>query len=64
MNAEKIRHHIEHLQKLHDDMAKQIDDDYKHFKEDRLVSELKKKKLALKDEIEGFKAQIEVLESK
>ena len=55
MDKLKIQHHIKHLQELHDDLDKQIKDEYAKYGEDRLVSELKKKKLKLKDEIEALK---------
>lgn len=58
MDKLKIQHHIKHLQELHDDLDKEIQTQYNKYGEDRLVTELKKKKLKLKDEIEGFKNQI------
>jgi hypothetical protein len=45
---------------LHDDLDKQINEDIKNYKDDKLVSVLKKKKLALKDEIERFKRDLEL----
>lgn len=61
LTEEKLKHHIAHLQKQHDDLDKQIQEDYAHHDEDRLIQILKKKKLALKDEIESFKKKIEHL---
>ncbi len=58
MDKEKIQHHIKHLQQMHDDLDKQIVEEVKHYGNDALVSLLKKKKLKLKDEIEGFKSQL------
>lgn len=58
MDKLKIQHHIKHLQELHDDLDKQIQEQFSHYGNDRLVTELKKKKLKLKDEIEGFKNQL------
>jgi hypothetical protein len=58
MDKEKIQHHIKHLQEMHDDLDKQIVEEFKHYGNDALVSFLKKKKLKLKDEIEGFKSQL------
>lgn len=58
MDKLKIQHHIKHLQELHDDLDREIQIQFKKYGEDRLVTELKKKKLKLKDEIEGFKNQI------
>jgi hypothetical protein len=53
-----IEHHIKHLEEQHRDIDKQIQEDYKHYGNDRLVTTLKKKKLQLKDEIENFKKQL------
>ena len=58
MNKIKIEHHIKHLQELHDGLDKEIQMQYNRHGNDRLVTELKKKKLKLKDEIEAFKNQI------
>jgi len=60
LNVQKVQKHIDHLQTLHDDLDKQIDEDIKNYKDDKLVSVLKKKKLALKDEIERFKRDLEL----
>lgn len=43
---------------MHDDLDKQIHEEEKHYGNDRMIVVLKKKKLKLKDEIEGFKNQI------
>lgn len=53
----KIERHIKHLQEIHDDLDKQIVEDIKNYKEDALVNVLKKKKLALKDEIERYRRE-------
>jgi hypothetical protein len=58
MDKMKIEHHIKHLQELHDDLDKQIQEEEKHYGNDRMIVVLKKKKLKLKDEIEGFKNQL------
>jgi len=58
MDKIKIEHHIKHLQELHDGLDKEIQMQYNRHGDDRLVTELKKKKLKLKDEIEAFKSQI------
>ena len=58
MNKEKIEHHIKHLEHQHDQLEKELEEQQKHYGEDRLVTILKKKKLKLKDEIEGFKNQL------
>lgn len=61
LTKEKLEHHIKHLQQEHDDLDRQIQDDYAKHSDDRLVQILKKKKLNLKDEIERFKQQLKVL---
>jgi len=58
MNIEKIQHHIKHLEKQHKNIDELIKDGSKHYGNDQEVITLKKKKLKLKDEIEGFKKQI------
>lgn len=64
MNAEKLRHHVKHLQEMHDDLDQQIQKDFEKYKDDALVTFLKKKKLHLRDEIESFNRQIQELEGK
>ena len=58
ITAEKLKHHISHLQEQHDALDKQIQELYSHHADDFKVEELKKKKLHLKDEIEKSKQQI------
>lgn len=58
MHGQKIQSHINHLQEVHDDLDKQINEDIKNYKEDRLITVLKKKKLAIKDEIEILKKEL------
>jgi len=58
MDKIKIEHHIKHLQELHEDLEKELNEQQKHYGDDRLVTILKKKKLKLKDEIQAFKNQI------
>jgi hypothetical protein len=58
MNSEKIQHHIKHLEEQHKNIDALIKDSIKHYGNDAEVVGLKKKKLRLKDEIEGFKKQI------
>lgn len=58
MHGQKIQSHINHLQEVHDDLDKQINEDIKNYKEDRLITVLKKKKLAIKDEIEVLKKEL------
>ena len=57
----KLRGHIDQLQQVHDDLDKQIQEDIKNYKEDRLVIALKKRKLQLKDEIEYYPKELEDL---
>lgn len=61
ITKEKLEHHIAHLQHVHDELDKQIQDLYEHHADDLKVEELKKKKLHLRDEIEAHKKQIENL---
>jgi hypothetical protein len=58
ITAEKLKHHISHLQEQHDLLDKQIQDLYAHHADDFKVEELKKKKLHLRDEIENCKKQL------
>lgn len=58
ITKEKIEHHINHLQDQHDQLDRQIKELYDQRANDFKVEELKKKKLYLKDEIEGFKKQL------
>jgi hypothetical protein len=58
MNSQKLLAYIEHLQKIHDELDKQIEEDIKNYQEDRLVSVLKKKKLAIKDEIQKYNSEL------
>ena len=58
MDKLSLEHHIKHLEELHRDIDRQINEYYKNYGEDRLVATLKKKKLHLKDEIENFKRQL------
>ena len=57
----KLEGHIQHLQQIHDDLDKQIEEDIKNYKEDRLVIALKKRKLQLKDEIRHYQKELEDL---
>jgi len=58
MDKLKIEHHIKHLQKQHDNLDKQIHEEEAHHGNSAAINVLKKNKLKLKDEIEGFKKQI------
>lgn len=55
MNQEK---RLEHLKTEHDDLDKMIDEEYRIYGNDALVSTLKKKKLKLKDEIEYLQSKM------
>lgn len=61
MNIEKLQHHVNHLQQQHDDLDKQIQTDFTNYENDGKLTDLKKKKLHLRDEIELFKKQIKEL---
>jgi len=58
MNREKIEHHISHLQEKHDDLDARISKAIESHGNDYIIKVLKKEKLALKDEIEGFRKQL------
>jgi hypothetical protein len=58
MNREKIKHHISHLQEKHDELDTRIIQAVKSHGDEHIIKVLKKEKLALKDEIEGFKKQL------
>ena len=58
MNREKIEHHISHLQEKHDELNARITKAFEGHGNEHIIKVLKKEKLALKDEIEGFKKQI------
>jgi hypothetical protein len=51
----KVEGHIQALQQMHDDLDRQIKEEYIRYGNDALVQTLKKKKLQLKDEIEQYK---------
>jgi len=61
MDREKLQHHIKHLQDKHDALDQLIQEEYNRYQDDKSVSSLKKEKLALKDEIEKFKKDLELL---
>jgi hypothetical protein len=58
MNKEKIEHHISHLQEKHDELDARINEAFNNHGNEHIIKVLKKEKLALKDEIEGFKKQL------
>ena len=55
MDTNQKQRHIDSLQKVHDDLDKEIQEQYKQYGDDALVMSLKKKKLQYKDEIEWLK---------
>lgn len=60
MNIEKIKHHIEALQEKHRILNEQIDKmESTGMYEDEELHQLKKKRLALRDEIVEFENKIE-----
>lgn len=61
MNREKLENHIKHLQQKHDDLDQIIQDEYNRYQDDRLVLHLKKQKLLIRDEIEKFKKDLDLL---
>ena len=58
MKREKIEHHISHLQEKHDELDARIVKAIQSHGNEHIIKVLKKEKLALKDEIEGFKKQL------
>lgn len=58
MDAGKIARHIEHLQQQHHEVDQQLKDELNNYGNDNTISELKKKKLHLKDEIERLKTTV------
>jgi hypothetical protein len=61
MDREKIQNHIKHLQEKHDNLDRLIQEEHNRYQDDRAVSNLKKEKLGLKDEIEKFKKDLDLL---
>jgi len=59
MNREKIENHIKHLQQRHDELDRLIQEEYNRYQDDSLLLNLKKEKLALKDDIEKFKKDLQ-----
>lgn len=50
----KITYHVEVLKQRHDELDRQIQEDYKRYVDDMIIERKKKEKLALKDEIEKY----------
>jgi len=61
MNKENILVHIESLQRRHDDLDKQITESFQNYGDSHLISEMKHKKLAIKDLIEREKLRYQML---
>jgi hypothetical protein len=61
MDREKIQNHIKHLQEKHDNLDRLIQEEFNRYQDDKAVSNLKKEKLSLKDEIEKFKQDLDLL---
>lgn len=57
-DIEKLQRHIDSLKKVHEDLDKQVREEYIRYGDDALVKTLKKKKLSLKDEIEGYERNL------
>lgn len=56
----KLDSHIEKLQRKHDELDRQIKEDYIRYGNDVLINDLKKRKLSIKDEIEHYKQDMVV----
>ena len=61
MNKEKTLVHIDALKRKHDDLDKQITESFQNYGDSHLISEMKHKKLALKDQIEQEKMRYQML---
>lgn len=55
MDTGKVDRHIEHLKQQHATLDKELKEELSHFGDERLIHDLKKKKLHIKDEIERLK---------
>lgn len=62
MQEAKLAYRLEYLMIRHDELDQIIQDEYARYQDDRQVSNLKKEKLALKDEIEKLKLELGVNE--
>ena len=63
ITKEKLEHHKAHLEDQHNDLHKRIEVAEIENARDDLVQNMKKKKLALKDEIEKLEKQIQELDN-
>ena len=58
MNVVKLEHHLQSIKEKHDQLEKQIKDQYDHREDDTKIKELKLRKLKLKEEMEIIKKKI------
>jgi hypothetical protein len=61
MNADKLQRHIDKLQQQHDQLDMLIAEEYARYQDDRAVADMKKEKLALKDEIRKLQEQLNTI---
>lgn len=61
ITAEKLQHHIEHLQKKHDALDKAIVRHYTRYDSDEKIKAEKLEKLNIKQEIDKFQNQLTIL---
>ena len=57
----KLEGHVNYLQRVHDDLDKEIQEKFAQYGDDSSVQTLKKKKLRVKDEIETLTKYMETL---
>ena len=62
MQENKKAYRLEFLIKRHDELDQLIQDEYARYQDDRQVAELKKEKLAIKDEIEHLRQELNVVD--
>ena len=55
MDSSKVERHIEHLKQQHSILDKELREELIHFGDEKLIHDIKKKKLHIKDEIERLK---------
>jgi len=61
MHKESLKNHIAHLEKLHEEVKILINDAYKHYFNDVQMTQLKKKRLDLKDQIQHYEKKLKEL---
>jgi hypothetical protein len=52
MHAESLKHHIKHLEHVHDTLDRKVRALEESYQDNYTIQEIKKKKLYIKDEIE------------